>query len=211
MSLSTEGPAEPKTFRPRSSALLTGFGWALVAGFVAAHWFASGAAAGLEAVPLGLAAAYLVWLVFWDPHLSVGPRGVDVVNPFREIDVPWEALVDVSTQYALTLVTPRGRFRAWAAPGPGRHKIVYAGPNDVSGLPRTTYDGQRSVQLGDLPGSSSGAAGELVRRRWEELVEHELIEIGVADTTPVPVRWRSRQLTALGALTVVGLALVLLA
>lgn len=208
MSSSTESTAGSATFRPRSSALLTGFGWALVTGFVVTHWYGNGVGAGLASLPLAAAVGYLVWLVFWDARLVVGERGVDIVNPFREIDVPWEALVDVSTQYALTLVTPRGRFRAWAAPGPGRHKIVYAGPNDVSGLPKSTFDGQRSVRLGDLPGSSSGAAGEIVRRHWEELVRTERLELGVADTTPVPVRWRTRQLLVLGVLAVVGAALL---
>jgi hypothetical protein len=210
MSSSTDRSAQSALFRPRSSGVLTGFGWVLVAGFLAAHWYGDGAAAGLEAVPLALAGGYLVWLVFWAPHLVVGPGGIDVANPFRQIHIPWEALVHVSSQYALTLVTPHGSFRAWAAPGPGRHQIVYAGPNDLSGLPSATFDGQRSVQLGDLPSSSSGAAGELVRRRWQQLVEDGALEAGVADATDVPVRWRTRELAVLGGLAVVGLALVLL-
>jgi hypothetical protein len=122
------------------------------------------------------------------------------------VRVPWAALVDVSTQYALTLVTPRVRVRAWAAPSPGRHKAFTAGPDELAGLPNSSFDSQRSARIGDLRGSASGTAGELVRARWQHLVETEALELGVADSTPVDTRWDRTAQVVLAACVVLGVA-----
>ncbi|MGC5167273.1 PH domain-containing protein [Luteimicrobium sp. DT211] len=186
----SSGRAAVRTsYRPRSSAWLTGASWALLVGVGATQTQVGGGAGGLRAAPWVLGLGYLAWLVFWRPRLDVRDDAVVAVNPFRTVEVPWAALIDVGTQYALTLVTPHGRYRAWAAPGPGRHRALTAGPDDLTGLPRNTFDGKQSAQMGDLRGTPSGTAGELVRAHWQGLVESGALEAGVADATPVTVRW----------------------
>ena len=40
------------------------------------------------------------------PSVVVHDGGITLENPFRSIEVPWAALVNVDTRFALTLVTP---------------------------------------------------------------------------------------------------------
>lgn len=193
-----------QSFWPRSSPWLTGGAWLLVAGFTAAQWQQHGPGGLLRAAPWALGAGYLAWLVFWRPRVQVTPDAVVVVNPFRTVRVPFAALVDVSTQFALTLVTPHLSIRAWAAPGPGRHKALMSGPDAVENLPANAYDARKAVRIGDLRGSASGTAGELVRERWQRLVETEALELGVADTTPVDTHWDRTAQAVLAACVVLG-------
>lgn len=177
----------PETFRPRSAVWVTVGLWCFLAGFVAARGAEHGLTAAWRTVPVVLGLGVLVWLVSWRPRLRVDDAGVTLTNPFRTVHVPWAALIAVTTQYALTLHTPHGRFQAWAAPGPGRHRALSAGRLDLAAVPRSSRDHRGSVAVGDLPSAPSGHAAGIVRRRWEGLVEDGAIELGVADRTPVRV------------------------
>lgn len=192
------------SFRPRGSGLSTGAAWVVIAGLVAGEGLQHGLGAAVRAMPYAAAACVLGWVLGWQPRVDVREDGVLLVNPWRTITVPWEALVQVTTRYALTLVTPHGRYSAWAAPAPGRHSVFLAGDNDLRGLPRGTFDAHRAVGLGDLPSSGSGGAAALVRARWERLVETEALETGVADTTPVTVRWHTTTIAVVVGLLIAG-------
>jgi hypothetical protein len=135
--------------------------------------------------------AYLGWLLFWRPSVVVHDAGVRLENPFRSVMVPWAALVHVDTRYALTLVTPSRSYGAWAAPAPGIWGGRNARPEDLRGLPGTTYGPGNSVRPGDLKSTDSGQAAQLVRTRWQQLVESGAIDAGNAAATPVTinVRW----------------------
>jgi hypothetical protein len=196
---------QPVSFRPRSSPWFTTAGWVVLAGVGAARWDVDGTVAVLRSLPWLAGLGYLAWLLFWRPRVNVRVDAVEVVNPLRTIVVPWAALIDVSTKFSLTLVTPKGTFSAWAAPGPGRHSTLHATPPELKGVPRSAFDAAGSIQIGDLPISSSGAAGDLVRRHWQELIESEELELGAADTTPVDVRWDRTALGVLAACLALGL------
>ena len=149
--------------------------------------------AGLEALagtaPL-LLIAFLGWQLFWMPAVVVNDGGVTLENPFRSIHVPWEALVHVDTRFALTLVTARKSYVAWAAPAPGIWGGRNARPEDLRGLPATTYGPGQSVRPGDLKSTDSGQAARIVRERWHGLVESGALSAGDAATTPVKVTYR---------------------
>lgn len=201
-------PPAGQSFRTRSSTWWTAAAWVVLVGYVVARAADDGLAAAARTLPVVLALGLLAWLVFWYPDVTVDDAGITVVNPFRTTFVPWPALVDVRTQYALTLVTPTGRVRAFAAPGPGRHQVMTAGADEVTALPRTAFDSRGAVPMGDLAGSPSGRVALEIRRRWEALVEGEQLALGVADETPVTQRWNT---AALGALVVLVVAAVLVA
>ena len=143
----------------------------------ASGWPALVVAGGVPALagagPL-LLIAYLGWLLFWRPAVVVHDAGVSLENPFRAITVPWAALVQVDTRYALTLVTPGRSYGAWAAPAPGIWGGRNARPEDLRGLPDSTYGPGNSVRPGDLKSTDSGQAAQLVRARWQQLVESGL-------------------------------------
>ena len=140
----------------------------------------------------------LGWVALWRPRLTIDDDGIEVVNVFHTVHVPWAALVHVDTRFALALVTPNRRVSVWAAPAPGRAGVALARrQNQRHGrvVPEGA-DGNR--RAGDLLSTASGDAAYLVRHRWEELRERGAIELGAADSVrvPVSVHWVSIVLLA---------------
>ncbi|MEC5179070.1 PH domain-containing protein [Arthrobacter sp. CG_A4] len=177
-------------FKARTNKWFAWLSWA-VAGFglaVTAVTAGPGALAG--AAPL-LLIAFLGWQLFWMPAVVVHGDGVSLENPFRSIRVPWAALVHVDTRFALTLITAEKSYTSWAAPAPGIWGGRNARPEDLRGLPATTYGPGESVRPGDLTSTDSGQAARLVRARWQYLVESGGLVAGEAATTAVKVtvRW----------------------
>lgn len=190
-------------FRPRSAPWITGGVWLVAAAGLAVS--AAGGAAGLvQAAPL-VALAYLAWWLAWYPAVVVDEAEVTLRNPLSTIKVPWQALATVDTRYALTLVTPRRKYTAWAAPAPGIFGVHRARVEHASGLPDTTYGPAGSIRPGDLTSSDSGAAAYHVRKRWSELLAAGKVEAGNAGTAAVQVRpnWA---LIAVGAVLLVAAA-----
>lgn len=145
----------------------------------------------------------LGWIVLWRPRMTVDDDGIEVVNVFHTVRVPWAALVHVDTRFALTLVTPNRRVSVWAAPAPGRAGVALARRQEQR-HGRTVPDlGDGQRRAGDLLSTASGDAAYLVRHRWEGLRERGAIELGTADAVRVPVtlHWAS---IALLAVTAVG-------
>jgi len=60
----------------------------------------------------------LGWLAYWRPCVVLDERGVTLRNVFREVVVPWPAVLDVHSRYGLRLDTPYGDFNAWAVAAP---------------------------------------------------------------------------------------------
>jgi hypothetical protein len=196
------------TYRPRSRVVSTAVAWALIAGLVASRGVQFGPAAAARTLPAALGLAILAWAVFLHPRVDVDASGVRIVNPLRTIHVPWAALVQVETQYALTVVTPDGRYRAWAAPGPGRHQVDSSANGDLTGLPKASFDSRGAVPIGDLPSAPSGQVAAQIRRRWEDLVENEELELGVAHETSVERGWNAAALVPLAITAVFTLVML---
>ncbi|WP_334172778.1 PH domain-containing protein [Sinomonas sp.] len=176
------GPVD--VFKARSNKALAAILWALAA-FGLVVTLAQSGVGGLRFVaPLALM-AFAGWALFWRPAVVVSDAGVELINPLRDVGVPWEALAFVDTKYALTLVTGAGRFSAWAAPAPGVMGARHARPDNLVGLPASSYGPGQSVRPGDLSHTVSGQAALLVRRRWAALVERGSIEGGLVEETPV--------------------------
>jgi len=139
----------------------------------------------------------LVWEGLWRPTLVIKDDGVEVTNPFRDIRIPWSALVNVDTKFALTLFTPGRKFEVWIAPSPGRSFGYRSAALADREIRRTSPHSSSTVRPGDLVTSESGAAASLVRSRWELLQTSGLIEAGIADTVTVTVRWHWSVITPL--------------
>lgn len=161
------------------------------------------------------------WALYWRPCVAVSDAGVRIVNVFRTIDVPWPALQDIETKWALTLRTAWGRYRAWAAPAPGR-SVMRAGAGAFDRrhplrLRHAVTEHERRHPLlpanaaarpSDLPTTDSGGAAFVVQQRWKRLRDAgyldderfgETIEFARA-----PVRWHWEMLV--GAVLLGGLA-----
>lgn len=171
-------------FHSRFNQVLAVVVWLFCCGAAAAI-AVSGSSAGY--LPLVALAAFLGWAGLWRPAVRVADDAVTIVNVFSTVVVPWSALIQVETRYALTLVTPKGRYTATAAPAPGRLATALS-RRDLSRVQQQAASAG-DLRPGDLPNTDSGAAAYLVRERWEKLVAEERIELGVADETAVRRRW----------------------
>jgi len=148
--------------------------------------------------------ALLGWVALWRPRLVVEDDGIEVVNVFHTVRVPWAALVHVDTRFALTLVTPNRRVSVWAAPAPGRAGVALARrQNQRHGrVVPDAEDGNR--RAGDLLTTASGDAAYLIRQRWDDLREREAIELGTADSVRVPITLHWASIVLLAATAVGG-------
>lgn len=173
-----------EVFQPATSKLFAWTCWAVSAFGIVVSVLYGGTAVFAGVVPL-LFVAYLGWLLFWRPAVIVSDAGVILENPFRVVEVPWEALVQVDTRYSLTLVTPRRKYSAWAAPAPGIWGGRNAHPDHLRGLPESSYGPGKSVRPGDLKSTDSGAAAQIVRTRWQQLLASGGVESGRAEEAQV--------------------------
>jgi Bacterial PH domain len=156
--------------------------------------------------------ALACWAAFWRPMVAVSPGGVRIVNVTRTIDIPWPAIQDVETKWALTLVTAYGRFTAWSAPAPGARSalrsLVVDARRDVPRTPppdRPRHRPEQVVAPGELADTPSGSAAALVRQRWEELRAAGHLDDPRLERDRPPVRWHVGTLLIAVALVAIGL------
>jgi phage baseplate assembly protein gpV len=178
-------PFQEETFRPAFGRTLAG---ALIA--ICALSALSAVGTGREQLLLiwpwlGLV-GFAAWAMYWRPEVRVDAAGVHVVNVFRTVDVPWPAIDEVDTRWALTLVTRLGDVRAWAAPAPGRQVMRRARPEDrrMGGTRRGDV-----VRPSDLPQTESGAAAQIVRQRWLRLRKDGHLDDARLEFDRLPTRW----------------------
>ena len=110
-------------FYSRFNRVLAAVSWLFCAGAIVAI-VVSGFSNNGRYVWLIALVAFLAWAGLWRPFVRVTDDGVTLGNVLSTTEVPWAALIQVETQYALTLVTPHGRYSATAAPAPGRLAAV---------------------------------------------------------------------------------------
>jgi len=198
-------PDNVHVFRSRFNQISAVLTWLICAAATAAI-IVSGSPDKARYLPIIALFAVLGWIALWRPSVLVGDDEIVVVNVMSTIRVPWAALIQVDTRYALTLFTPRKRVTVTAAPAPGRLTAAL-GRRDTGGIQQSVVvDGR--VRPGDLPTTDSGAAAFLVRQRWEELSAAGRIELGAADRTPVVTRWHWPSLALCAVLLVGGAALL---
>lgn len=203
-------PAEREVFVSRFNRVLAVLIWAAAAALTIGLLVSVHDARLLYIVP-GALFAFVAWAMLWRPQLTVADEGIRVVNVTRTVSIPWEALIAVDTKYALTLYTPGRKIPVWAAPAPGTGSTLRATRSETkgrTGRPRVEDSVRRP---GDLLGTESGAAAEVVRRRWGMLQDAGAIDAGRADETPVTVRWHLAGLAVLVLLLAGTVAALLLA
>ena len=152
------------------------------------------------------------WAFFWRPSVIVTDAGVRLVNVTRTIDVPWPAVEDVDTRFALTLDTAYGRFAAWAAPAPGAGTALRS---SMKARRRPSDDPDDPVvietsSMGDLAGSPSGEAAKIVRRRWERLRDDGFLDDPQVEFEKAPITWHWRIGLGVGALAAASVATLFL-
>lgn len=150
--------------------------------------------------------AVLAFALFWFPRVDVAEHEVTVRNVFTTIHVPWPAIENVDTKYALTLYTAEGKITAWASPAPNRYA---AQAGSLADAKRAAEASGANPRPGDLPSTQSGAIALVIRSHWEDLREQGLLDAGVE---PGSLRREYHVVTivvvaALGLATVLGVLL----
>lgn len=170
----------------------------------------SGFSRGWDAASWLLALGVLALWLYAYPSVRVRADDVVLVNPLQTITVPYNALIDVSTKFHLTLVTPAGRYGAWAAPAPGAASALRAARKSDRDLVKE-HGGDplrdRLVRVGDQLDSVSGRAAHEVRERLARAVEEGRIDPDLTEGTKVVRRVNWVHPLLLLVLVVLGLLL----
>jgi hypothetical protein len=174
-------------YRSNTNKVISIAGWGVLGLGVIAAFLTGRPSAVLGLLPIATI-ALLIWLLFWRPAIIVEDAGVTLVNQFQTVVIPWAKIVDVETKWSMTIVTPARRYRGAAAPAPG---AVYR-PN-MSGATRTGRVIDGSISKADTPGTDSGDAATIVRRRLQAMADAGTLPIGQADSMRVTTRvhWMS--------------------
>lgn len=194
---------EAHVLRPRFGRFLAG-AVMIVCGAAAVTLLVQSPVNGVAALPMLGLLAFIAWAAYWRPSVRIDDDAVTIENVFRTLRVPYGQIQRIDTRFALTLFTPERRIVAWAAPAPGRHKLMTIRRDQAEHLPESSYVAG-TVRPGDLTGSDSGVAAYIVRRRWEELRDAGTLD---AHTGAVEVRLHVVTIAA-GAALVAALALAL--
>ena len=133
--------------------------WLVVALTLIAFAVGESAEAALRSVPIGLVVAIMAFAAFWRPQMTVSASGVSIVNPFRRIELDWNAISRIDTRFALTLYASEQKVRVWAAPAPGVFRSAMLAKADFRNL--TVESAPRTA---DAAGTASGDGAEIVRR-----------------------------------------------
>ncbi|KGJ81102.1 hypothetical protein GY21_01675 [Cryobacterium roopkundense] len=196
--------ADPDAYVSRFNRALAALVWVLCAASAVAL---SITGQELYLIPTGFI-VLLGWVFLWAPSVRVSDAAVTVRNPLRAIVIPWQALIQVDTKFSLTLYTPGRSWPVWVAPAPGRGAVRRANRAGTS-VDRTPFM-TVEPRPGDLPGTESGDAAQLVRDRWSRLQASGVIEAGVAEHTPVEIVPQRGALIALAVFGVGTVAAILL-
>ena len=203
-------PAEREVFVSRFNRVLAVLIWAAAAALIVGLLVSVHDVRLLYVVPCALF-AFIGWALLWRPRLTVADDGIEVVNVTRTIRIPWQALIHVDTKYALTLYTPGRAFPVWSAPAPGTARTLRATRQETKGRVGKPAVADSVRRPGDLLSTESGAAAEVVRRRWTQLQQSGVVDSGLADETPVTIRWHVATLAVLIVLVAGTLAALLTA
>lgn len=187
-----------ETFRPAFGRVLAGALMTICA-LAGLSVVGAGADALWQVWPWLALVGFGAWALYWRPEVEVNAGGVRVVNVFRTLDVPWPAITDIETKWALTLVTTLGTVRAWAAPAPGRQVLRRSQAEDL----RLGGAGKGDmVRPSDLPQTESGAAALVVRQRWLRIREAGFLADPRVEHDRMPVRWHLETIAGFALLTV---------
>jgi len=160
-------------FRSRFGIGLTIVVWAICAAGIVSALLVG---AGVGPVVLLASLGWFVWLAFWRPSVVTDSRGVELRNLVRDVAIPYDAVDDVDTRFALVVRSGERSYSAWGAPAPGGASSLRdslsrrrAAGTDWRDAPRSVREGG-SARPGDVADSVSGAPATVIRRELDRRV-----------------------------------------
>jgi hypothetical protein len=191
-----------RTYRPTSLLALGVAGLVLVVGL--SIWVAvdemnhAHPLIAVAALLWGLVIGELIAEAFLRPRVTTTAEGVELVNPFRTVVVPWEEIRGVDTDLALQIVVDGGRHTSFAATGNRRASAKARGligrRSDVPGQPSL----EQLVKAGRItPPVECKLLIDTGMAAWREGRARPSSEAGEVSAHPVRVTWHRGTIVAL--------------
>lgn len=92
-----------------------------------------------------LLAAWLVWLAYWRPKVTLDDEGVTLHNIFRTVRVPWSSVLELHSRYGLRVDTPYGSYAAWAVAAPAGRDRLRGGDTEATLMARRRLEKLRGL------------------------------------------------------------------
>lgn len=188
----------PVVFRPRGGVVLAALALLLCLAVLVSLVITDGVEGLLAWGWPVLAFAWMIWLSYVRPSVTVTDGFVEMRNVLRTHRVPWGDVESVESRFALTVYTRDGKtIRAWAAPAPGARQALSTRRAEVSRAPGEGDTRRPS----DAEGTESGDATALVQRAFQRYRR----EGGPALTGGTDSRWEWPLVAVTVALLIAGL------
>jgi hypothetical protein len=161
-----------ETFRPRSNFAWAGISILLICLF-ALNSFAVNDSALKISIELAICAALIaiacaIWI---KPKLVFGNHALEVVNPFRTTSIAYKDVLELETQWALTITHTGGKTTVWVAPASGKRKWIAEQRFGMLGhnVPLSKSRHTQSETMSGSMDSFSGQAAYMIRERIKRL------------------------------------------
>ncbi len=161
-----------ETFRPRSNFVWAGISIALITLFAANSFTVNTSALRISfellicAVLIGI--SFAIWI---KPKLVFGDHALEVVNPFRTESIAYKDVLELETQWALTIIHTGGKTTVWVAPASGKGRWIAEQRFGMLGsnIPLSKSRHLQSETMSGSMDSFSGQAAYMIRERIKRL------------------------------------------
>lgn len=161
-----------ETFRPRSNFVWAGISIALITLFAANSFTVNTSALQISfellicAVLIGI--SFAIWI---KPKLVFGDHALEVVNPFRTESIAYKDVLELETQWALTIIHTGGKTTVWVAPASGKRRWIAEQRFGMLGsnIPLSKSRHHQSETMSGSMDSFSGQAAYMIRERIKRL------------------------------------------
>ena len=161
-----------ETFRPRSNFVWAGISIALITLFAANSFTVNTSALRISfellicAVLIGI--SFAIWI---KPKLVFGDHALEVVNPFRTESIAYKDVLELETQWALTIIHTGGKTTVWVAPASGKRRWIAEQRFGMLGsnIPLSKSRHHQSETMSGSMDSFSGQAAYMIRERIKRL------------------------------------------
>ena len=161
-----------ETFRPRSNFVWAGISIALITLFAANSFTVNTSALRISfellicAVLIGI--SFAIWI---KPKLVFGDHALEVVNPFRTESIAYKDVLELETQWALTIIHTGGKTTVWVAPASGKGRWIAEQRFGMLGsnIPLSKSRHHQSETMSGSMDSFSGQAAYMIRERIKRL------------------------------------------
>jgi hypothetical protein len=209
---------KPLVLRTRTSFGLCVAVWAIAAlglGSMVAQGFWTSM---LQYGPLFLVAAWSAWMVFGAPSVRIDDDAVTLDNVLRSVRIPWNDVAEVEAGLSLRIVTGRGAFSSWAAPGGAdtapttglavEQQLAYGNPAALQFI-RSDSRQQMDTILGfDRRAiSSASSVRAAIQQAWRAF---GAVNGLIAEPADVTVHWHRLRLAVLAALVTIAVVAAIL-